>query len=228
MNIDELRRQINNGDIKFTGSVGCIESGNLINNVGKSVKYEINHGWDILSADSCDRQWKLFNIKLFEYIDKQGYSEKKLGDVLSSIQIHDSHWDWFKKSCIYLSDGYEWFYMFADGKPQGACLIYHPTDSIIDSENIFYIEFVAVAPWNRDNLMIAREFKGIGSTIIKCVLNYAVNTLHLKQGFSLHSVPQAKGYYTKIGMEIYPARDKPNLAYFEMPRAKAAEMLRVA
>ena len=73
----------------------------LINNVGKSVKYEINHGWDVLSANSCDRQWGLFNIKLFEHIEKQGYSEEELSSVLSGIQKHDSHWDWFKKSCIY-------------------------------------------------------------------------------------------------------------------------------
>ena len=84
--------------------------------------------------------------------------------------------------------------MFADSKPQGACLIFHPKDSIIDSGDIFYIEFLAVAPWNIDNPRAKREFKGIGSLIIKCILNFAVNTLQLKPGFSLRSLPQAKGY----------------------------------
>jgi len=228
MDSEELRQQINSGKLKISGSANCIELGNLINNVGETVKYEINHGWDIFSANSCDRQWNFFNIKLFEYIEKQGYSEEELCSVLSGIQVHDSHWDWFEKSMLYSSDGYEWFFMFANEKPQGACLIYHPKDSIIDSGNIFYIEYVAVAPWNRDNPMVDREFKGIGSSIIKCVLNYAVNILRLKQGFSLHSVPQAKGYYEKIGMRNYPARDKQGLTYFEMSRAKAAEMLGAA
>ncbi len=228
MDIEELRRQINSGELMLTESVTCIETGNVTNNVGEPVKYEINHGWDILSANSCDRQWHLFNIELFEYIEEQGYSEEELDSVLSGIQIHDLHWDWFKKSYVYSGDEYEWFYMFANGTPQGACLIYHPKDSIIDSQNIFYIEFLAVAPWNRDNPITEREFKKIGSIIIKCVLNFAVNTLHLKQGFSLHSVPQAKGFYEKIGMENYSARDKGDLAYFEMPRAKATEMLGVA
>lgn len=228
MNIDELRRQINSGELKISESENCIESGNLTDNEGKLVEYEINHGWDIISANSCDRQWTLFNMKLSEYIEEQGYSEEELGEVLSGIQVEDAHWDWFKKSITYCSEGYEWFYMFANEKPQGACLIYHPKDSIIDSENIFYIEFVAVAPWNRDNPMVERKFKGIGSAIIMCVLDFAIKTLGLKPGFSLHSLPQAIGYYKKIGMENYPERDKPNLAYFEMPRAKAAEMLGAA
>jgi hypothetical protein len=228
MDTEDLQRRINSGELKLTGSTSCIESGNLTNNTGESVKYEITHGWDIFSANSCDHQWGSFNINLLNYIKEQNYSEEELDAVLSGIQIHDSHWDWFKKSCIYSGDEYEWFYMFANGKPQGACLIYHPKDSIIDSQNIFYIEFLAVAPWNRNNPMSKREFKGIGSMTIKCVLDFAVNTLHLKQGFSLHSVPQAKGFYEKIGMKNYPERDKDSLAYFEMPRAKSAEMLGVA
>jgi hypothetical protein len=63
MNIDELRRQINRGELKISGSASCIGSGNLIDNEGKFVEYEINHGCDIFSANSCDRQWNLFNTE---------------------------------------------------------------------------------------------------------------------------------------------------------------------
>jgi hypothetical protein len=228
MDVEELRRQIDSGELKLAGSCICIESGSLIDSEGVAVAYEINHGWDILSANSCDRQWTSFDMKLFEYIKKQDYSDEELDAVLSGIKGEHSHWDWFKKSVCYTADGYEWFYMFADGKPQGACLIYHPKDSVIDSENIFYMEFLEVAPWNRDNPMAKRKFKGVGSLIIKCVLNFAVNKLQLKPGFSLHSLPQAIGYYKKIGMKNYPERNKDGLDYFEMPRAKAAEILGVA
>ncbi|MGB2862640.1 MAG: hypothetical protein WBC05_04870 [Sedimentisphaerales bacterium] len=228
MDIGELRRQIDSGKLKLSGSYSCIESGKLINNVGEAFEYEINHGWDILSANSCDRQWGSFNIRLLEYIEKQKYSEEELNAVLSGIQMEHLHWDWFKKSACYTADGYEWFYMFADGKPQGACLIYHPKDSVIESGNIFYIEFIEVAPWNRDNPIAKREFKGVGTLIIKCVLNFAVTKLKLKPGFSLHSLPQAKGYYEKIGMKNYPERDKDTLVYFEMPRTNSAKMLGAA
>lgn len=225
MDVEELRRQIDSGELKLVGSSRCIESGKLSNRENVAVKYEINHGWDILSANSCDRQWALFNVKLFEYIQRQGYSEEELAAVLSNVKFEHLHWDWFRKSVCYTIEGYEWFYMFAEGEPQGACLIYHPKDSIIDSENIFYIEFIEVAPWNRNNPMGKRRFKGIGSLMIKCVLCFAVKELKLRPGFSLHSLPQAVGYYEKIGMEKYNERDKESLVYFEMPRAKAMEIL---
>lgn len=225
MEIEELRRQIDSGKFKLANSCNCIKSGNLIDSEGKSVEYEINHGWDILSATSCDCQWASFNMKLFEYIKEQDYSEQELETVLSGIQIEHLHWNWFKKSVCYTSDGYEWFYFFADEKPQGASLIYHPKDSIIDSENIFYMEFLEVAPWNRDNPIAKRKFKGIGSLIIKHVLNFAVNKLRLKPGFSLHSLPQSIDYYKKIGMVNYPERNDKDLAYFEMSRTKSKEML---
>ncbi len=227
MDIEELRRQIDSGELELSSSVNNIESGSLLNNKGKSIEYQINHGWDVISAKKCDLEWNSFNIKLFQYIEEQNYTEEKLEDVLAGIQVQDSHWNWFDKSIRYTVKGYEWFYMFTTGKPQAACLIYHPKDSIIDSENIFYIEYVAVAPWNRVNPMVKREFTGLGSLMIGCILNYAVNTLQLKEGFSLHSLSKAQGYYEKIGMINYQERNKEHLAYFEMPRAKAVEMLGV-
>jgi len=232
MDIEELRRRIDSGELTLTQSCNCIGAGKLLSNAGKSVGYQINCGWDILSAHSCDKKWKSFNLKLLEWIKKQNYPEKELGSVLSKIQLHDMHWDWFKKSNVYRGDEYVWFYMFADEEPQGACLIYHPKESIINSGNIFYIEYVAVAPWNRANPMSERIFKGIGTLIIKNVLNYAVNTLHLQHGFSLHSVPPVVDYYKKIGMQHYPERDKKELSsvlpYFEMPPSGAVKMLGVA
>jgi len=228
IDIAELRRQIDSGELTFSGSCNCIESGELTNELGGAFEYEINHGWDIVSANSCDRRWGAFNIRLLHYLEKQEYSDEELDAALSTLQSEHLHWDWFKKAACYTAVGYEWFFMFADGKPQGACLIYHPKDSIIDSKDIFYIEFVEVAPWNRDNPMAKREFRGVGSLIIKCVLAFAVGTLQLEPGFSLHSLPQATGYYEKIGMKSYPERDKDVLTYFEMPRARSAEMLGVA
>ena len=146
MDIAELRRQIDNGEFKLTGTTNTIESGIIVNSNGDSIEYEINHGWDIISANCCDRQWSSFNVKLLEHIEKRGYSEEELRSIFSDIQIEHLHWDWFKKSICYTDDGYEWFYMFANGKLQSACLIYHPKESAFEPGDIFYIEFVAVAP----------------------------------------------------------------------------------
>ena len=229
MDIEELRRQIDSGELDLIISDSCcIGSGSLSDSGGTNIDYTINHGWNVISASLCDKHWSSYQIELMQFIEDQAYDEDKLNSVLSSIQIEDLHWDWFKKSIYYRSDEYEWFYMFANNKPQGACLIYHPKPSAIDGENIFYVEYLATAPWNRNNPMAVREFKGVGSIILKCVLDFAVNTLHLKPGFSLHSLPQAVGYYEKLGMMKFQDRDKEKLAYFEMPRNSASKMLGVA
>ncbi len=96
------------------------------------------------------------------------------------------------------------------------------------SKKSLYIEFLAVAPWNRETPVTNREFKGVGTILIKCALNYAVNELGLQYGFALHSLPQSKNYYEKIGMIKFPERDKDNLVYFEMPRDESTEMLGVS
>lgn len=227
LDTQELRRKIDSGELKPKETCEVIESGNITNSVNNSVEYLITHGWDIFSANSCDRQWASFYAELFEYIQKQSYSEKKQKAVLSSIQVEHLHWDWFKKSMFYTGDGYEWFYMFADGKPQSACLIYHPKESVFDPGDIFYVEFVSVAPWNKGNPM-RREFKGIGTLMIKCVLKYAIETLKLRPGFSLHSLPQAVGYYEKIGMLKFPKKDKDPLIYFELSKTDAIQFIGVA
>jgi hypothetical protein len=225
MDMEQLRQKIASGELKFESSNSVIKTGELLDYDATSFKYEIIHGWDITLSYECDREWKAFYFGLFEFINNQNFSERELKEVLSGIQLQDKHWDWFKKSYIYHSDEYEWFYLLANEKPQGACVFFHPKKSIIDTKYIFYIEYVAVAPWNRETPVTKRKFKGVGTILIKCALNYAVNELGLQYGFSLHSLPESKNYYEKIGMINFPERDKDKLVYFEMPRDKSTEML---
>lgn len=228
MDIEQLRQKIASGELKLESSNSVIKTGELLDNDATSFKYEIIQGWDITLSYNCDREWNAFYLGLFKFIDKQNFSERELKGILSGIQLQDKHWDWFKKSYVYHSDEYEWFYLLANEKPQGACVFFHPQKSIIDKKDIFYIEYIAVAPWNRKTPVTKREFKGVGTILIKCALNYAVNELGLQHGFSLHSLPQSKKYYEKIGMINFPERNKNKLIYFEMPRDKSIEMLGVS
>ncbi len=228
MDIEQLRQMIASGELKFESSNSVIETGELLDNESNSFKYEIVHGWNITLSYSCDREWKAFYFGLFEFITEQNYTDEELAEVLSGIQLQDKHWDWFKKSYVYHSSEYEWFYLLAQDKPQGACVFYHPKESIIDAKNIFYVEYIAVAPWNRETPLTVRKFKGVGTILLKCALNYAVNELGLQCGFSLHSLPESKDYYEKVGMINFPERDKDRLVYFEMPRDKSIEMLGVS
>jgi hypothetical protein len=198
-----------------------IESGTLIACDGHTVSYDLYCGWDFVLARACDREWGNFNLALMEFIQNQKHSQEELEKILAVVQLEDAHWDWLSKSALHNSNEYVWFFIAAEGKPQGACLIYHPQKSALTDDDIFYIEYVAVAPWNRKNPMTPKSFSGVGSLLIKAAIKHATIKLGLKHGFSLHALAQAASFYEKIGMTPQPNLDKPRLRYFEMSNSTA-------
>ncbi len=221
MNLEKLRELVNSIELSFPQE-NLAESGTLTDRNGKAVDFTIYRGWNITLGHACDEQWRKYNLSLMKFIEKQNYDIPKLNAVLDGIQIDDDHWDWLVKSCLHKSDEYKWLFLVADGKPQGACLMYHPKASTLGNGDIFYIEYIAVAPWNRENPMETRLFKAIGSTMIKHLIRYAHDELNLSYGFSLHAIPKATGFYMKIGMLDHVLSDKTPLKYFEMTAECAA------
>lgn len=219
--IAEIRDLIANSKIEpSTDNLLCEgEVQNVISS--KNEAYQIYLGADAVRTNQCDKLWGTFNLKLLQFIFDQKYDEATLKKISDYIQIDDRHWDWLTKHYLHNSDEYEWFFLVIDKEPQAACLIYHPKKSEIDTGEIFYIEYVAVAPWNRKNPMIDKKYKGAGKEIIKCAMQYAIDALGLRYGFSLHSLPKAKGFYEKIGMTYLSKFDKQALRYYEMSEETA-------
>jgi hypothetical protein len=211
-------------DKKRNGSLREIEQGDLTRASKEKVRYKIVHGWDLKSSCECDALWKQAWLNLFVQI--QSEPETKQSEILASISIEDFHWNWFKKAVDSNTDEYEWFHLHADGKPQAACLIYHPEASALAPGDIFYVKFVAVAPWNRDCKIRPGEFKGLGKTILRAAQRFAVKELKLRPGFCLHSLPKAEGFYTKLKMVKVDGReDAQLLAFYELPQALATQLM---
>ncbi len=198
-----------------------VYSGVRENSKGDSVQFQLLHGWDIELANKCDREWTAKNIEILTSIREAAENEEDLLKKVSTLNMEDAHWRWTKKAINLSSQEYNWFFYRAENSVQGACLIYHPKNSVIDEEGIFYIEYVAVAPWNRPNPLEPARFKGVGSELIRYASSFATESLGLRPGFSLHSLPKAAPYYRKIGMTCYPEKSKDSLDYFEMAREAA-------
>ncbi|MFM4851168.1 GNAT family N-acetyltransferase [Aeromonas caviae] len=224
MTIDELKALLDTDEIKpdFTKAAS---HGYIKNSNNDNVKYEIFVGWDLAMANQCDKMWGYFNTELIQFIVDKSYSEEELRTIESYIQLSDSHWNWLTKSCVYKSEEYKWFYLYAEDKPQAACLIYHPKESVLHDGKIFYIEYIAVAPWNRKNPMRDRDLIGLGKVMIQFAMRYASVTLGLQLGFSLHSLPTATGFYESLGMLHYEQHDKDMLKFYEMPPALVDQYL---
>jgi len=203
-------------------------TGEIRNNKDESVAYEIFHEWNIIRSAECDQQWSEFNLETLQKIETLQLSDNELELILSSFQSQDFHWRWTDKSMILRGKEYEWFYLYANGKAQGICVIYHPKASALESGEIFYVEYIAVAPWNRKSDIHEKQLKSVGTVLLQSALNFSVNTLGLRPGFSLHSLPQAKGYYEKLKMVHLSDLDKPGLNYFELPENEAAKLTKVS
>lgn len=220
--VEEIKKLLEQGKTGYSPSEK-ISSGTIKALDGTIYSYEIVQGWNIGLAMQCDQDWGRFNIELLEFI-RQADPVTQI-DLLESSQLEDVHWNWFNKHKHCYSEQYVWFFFIVDSKPQGACLVYYPKQSVETEETIFYIEFLAVAPWNRPNHMRRQQFKGIGSLLLKNVIQYAEYELGIVKGFSLHSLPKAEGYYEKIGMKRYEAHDKNGMGYFEMPEHQRGKIL---
>jgi len=202
-------------------STRILDKGTIKQSNGAVHTYEIIHGWDLFLSQQCDAEWSTYYLRFFQDL-RDNYKEPELTKILNSLQLQDKKWDWSQKSLrTYNVDEYDWFYFISDNKIQASCLTYQPQTSPISKKNVFYINFLAVAPWNRNTLITKQEFKGIGSILIKTVLEYMVKDVGLTPGLCLHSLPQATGYYQKLGMENYSQEDKPHLKYFELDEDKA-------
>ncbi len=211
--IEDIRRALDAAQ-PIISSGGIISNGKLAGRAGE-VDYTIHLGWDLLVANLCDRAWGAFNVELLRHIRKLEDKGVDIAPILESAHLEDNHWRWLEKSLHYRGDCYKWFFLIAENYPQAACLVYHPKSSVVGAGDIFYVEYIAAAPWNRENVLAERSFKGVGPKLLERVISYAKDELKLQAGFSLHSLPKAVQFYEKIGMTAFPQYDKEGLKFFE-------------
>lgn len=187
---------------------------------GQDIPYTISDGIDFLTTISLEVDWAAEKAKVFAKLieDNPG----ALGDpasggaLLDAYQLNDFHWVWTQKAQQCNSAEYFWFYLMADGKVQAACIIKHPKESKVDGAGIFYVEYLAVAYWNRDRNGYARRFAGAGTKLLVHAINYSISVLGYRPGFSLHSLPSSEGYYRGLKMTDYGIdADYHDLRYFE-------------
>ena len=203
----------------YTAGLNVTNTGTVEDAENNTVAFEIFHGHNKLLARKADAEWATFHISIFDEIKSKNLPEIEFQEVINSIVMEDSHWSWSNKSWHYSSTEYEWFFMIMQNQVQGICVIFHPKNSHLENGKIFYVEFVAVAPWNRNTKISARKFKKIGTLLLKQASEYAINSLELKPGFSLLSLPQSESYYESLGMVEVVHEKKDGMKFYEMTQS---------
>ncbi|MDR9836407.1 hypothetical protein [Herbaspirillum huttiense] len=164
--------------------------------------------------------WSIYKMGVFNEMlseHPQAKQDQKLfSDLVAKYSLGDWGWNWLDKAIHLNHDEYVWIFLVAEEKVQAASIIYHPKTSRFDGEKIFYIDYLATANWNRPRPNFSKQFSTLGTKLIAFSIDYAMNTLGYRPGFSLHSLPDAESFYSKLGMTAFEKdREKENLMYFE-------------
>ncbi|WP_392342487.1 GNAT family N-acetyltransferase [uncultured Shewanella sp.] len=201
--------------------INIIANGSVAGEDGKDHLYEVKEGIDLLKTMKIQSDWTDAFIKRFSQliIDNPSTTQAAL---ITDNNLQDSHWDWINKAIHLNTSDYIWFSLEIDNHIQAVVVIFHPKKSRIEDRDVYYIDYLAVAPWNRVIGQDQRQFKGLGSLLLKEAGKYIDSHLLYQYGFSLHSLPQAATYYQRIGMvDFGPDPTKDNLHYFEMDSVKS-------
>lgn len=203
-----------------------ITTGKIIDSSGTEHEYKIIHGKDIKYNILLNNTWKNFELTVLQHFYKNGMNETEVIQLLGDLQFHDLHWNWMSKYTHYSDDlVYDWFFMIVEDTIQAVSLTMHPKESVFEKDSIFYIEYIAVAPWNRTSEKYKKNYSGLGTLIIKAICKYFSEKLQYRPGFSLSAVPEAIPFYQKIGMTPVPAYDNEGLSFYEFEQEKAVQFL---
>ncbi|KAA6123118.1 hypothetical protein KZ686_15960 [Cupriavidus cauae] len=178
-----------------------------------------------LEADWSAAKAEAFNV-LCERFPTGFTSQDEFDSAVAEYNLVDLHWNWLNKAHHAATNDYQWFYLMAEDKVQGVCIIFHPKPSREDGEKIFYIDYIAAAYWNRNRPGYKRRFSNIGHILITYAVDHAVRVLGYRPGFSLHALPTAESYYSRLGMTPYDCdANKEGLRYFEASEVCARAVL---
>lgn len=203
-----------------------ITTGNIIDSSGIEHEYKIIHGKDINYNLLLNKSWKTYELDLVQRLLKPSMGNDEIFKLICDLQFHDIKWNWLWKFGHYSNDFiYDWFFILIEDTIQAVSLTMHPKESVFEKDNIFYIEYIAVAPWNRTSTKYQKRYSGLGSIIIKTISKYFSEKFNYRPGFSLSAVPEAIPFYQKIGMTPVPAYDNEGLSFYEFEREKAITFL---
>lgn len=198
---------------------------------GKHYPFEVLKGFDRLVALQLHEEWETEKNSIIKQM-LAAVPEAVNNDDLFKKQVFkyglaDMGWNWLTKAFHLNDDEHFWFFLRADEKIQAVCIIYHPKLSRIDDQQIFYIDYIASAYWNRRRPDYTKKFSNVGRELIAHASQFAIESLGYRPGFSLHSLPTAESYYRDLGMvEFDHDSAKENLRYYEAPTAVVEQLVR--
>ncbi len=187
-----------------------------------------------IHIDTIARSWDpLLNRQASVALAKRKLSGSSDRDswnsILQSLECPDATWDWgsiadpSKMGAAYTS-----FCVYADGEVQAAMVLNLTMRCRYSSqvnEHMVYIDYLAIAPWNRRAIKSPIEFQGLGTVMLGIAVQLSKQE-GWKGRIGLHSLPQSEGFYAKHRMELIGIdTKKEDLMYCEFTENGADRFL---
>lgn len=141
----------------------------------------------------------------------------------------DAHWNWGRKNQSMMSSIHRMFALL-DGEAVEALMrvdLSKPSRLRPSPRTpIMYIDYLAVAPWNRSAIQSPRRFRGLGKLLLGAAVSISVEE-GMDGRCGLHSLPQSEGFYSQAGMQDFGVDAESGLSYFEFSPDMARKFLEV-
>jgi len=197
----------------------------------KTFKVDFADGLDTAHLDFIEGVWgpllkRQYNLALLHFfqLPKADQTLEKWVETLGDFGVQDHHWDWRSKSAIAPGSNRRLFSLLNTSEVEAAMMLLFGKTSRDPKTPLplVYVDYVAVAPWNRKVIQQPQRFKNLGTVMLGHAVATSI-TAGLDGRCGLHSLPQSEGFYRRIGMSDFgPDAGYSALRYFEFS-AQAAK-----
>lgn len=191
---------------------------------GTTFNIDLAEGLDKAHLDFMEAQWvprirRQRDLAMLDFflLPAANRTVDKLTETLGKFEVQDHHWRWPVKCAIAPGTKRRVFSMLNASEVEAAMVLLSGETSRDPSAPlpIMYVDFLAVAPWNRKAFQDPQRFRQLGTVMIGAAVELS-RTLGLDGRCGLHSLPQSEGFYRRIGMRDFgPDAAKSSLRYFE-------------
>jgi len=189
----------------------------------KVFKIDLVEGLDPLHVEFIKTKWsplltKRRNLALLGYhsLPEDKRNAEAWNQKLDLFGAPDAHWEWDKKCAVAPQSDRKVYGLLNHGEVEAAMVLKFGEKSRLNRSGVplVYVDFVSTAPWNRPQIQAPQRFKKLGKLMIGAALIVSY-TKGLEGRCGLHSLVQAEGFYSRIGMTNLGMDDAKELKYFE-------------
>jgi hypothetical protein len=198
---------------------------------GKTFKIDLAEGLDTSHFNFMDAQWnpamkRQYGLAILQFfqLPAADRTEQRWLQIRGELAVQDHEWSWRTKCSSAPGTNRRVFALLNATDVEAAMLLLFGKNSRDPAGMvpIVYVDFLAVAPWNRKEFQDPQRFRSLGTVMLGAAVQLS-RSLGFDGRCGLHSLPQSEGFYHHIGMRDFGLDSAySSLRYFEFDATGAA------